>query len=159
MRILITGMSGTGKSTVIVALAARGYAAVDFDSPQWSEIRPMPDGQGGTLDEWVWREDRVGRLLSEDRPDVLFVSGASNQVRFYPRFDQIVLLSAPSEVLTRRLAERTTNSYGKTPEQLAEVLENQRTVEPLLRRRATLELDASQPVIEILERLIALGRA
>jgi dephospho-CoA kinase len=30
-RVLITGMSGTGKSTVIAELAARGYNAADTD--------------------------------------------------------------------------------------------------------------------------------
>ena len=53
-RVLLTGMSGTGKSTVIRELAARGYKAVNGDDG-WSE--EGPDG------DWVWREDRVQRLL------------------------------------------------------------------------------------------------
>ena len=76
---------------------------------------------------------------------------------FYPRFDHIVLLAAPPEVLVERLATRTTNTYGKTPEQLAEVLHNQRTVEPLLRRRATLELDATKPLDDLVEALANLA--
>src|SRR2546430_17741022 len=45
------------------------------------------------------------------------------QVLFYPRFDHIVLLSAPAEVLAERLATRATNPYGKDPAELAETLE------------------------------------
>ena len=35
-RVLLTGMSGTGKSSVIRELAARGFKAIDTDSDEWS---------------------------------------------------------------------------------------------------------------------------
>ena len=64
---------------------------------------------------------------------MLFVQGTTrNQVLFYPRFDHIVLLSAPPEILAERLATRTTNPYGKDSAELAETLHYQQTVEPLL---------------------------
>ena len=59
MRVLVTGMSGTGKSTALVELEKRGYRVVDTDSREWSEWVP------GT-DEWLWREDRMAELLAED---------------------------------------------------------------------------------------------
>ena len=42
-RVLITGMSGTGKSTVIAELAARGYKAVDVDEPEFSVLVSVPE--------------------------------------------------------------------------------------------------------------------
>lgn len=36
-RVLITGMSGSGKSRVIEELIARGYRAHDLDTAEWSE--------------------------------------------------------------------------------------------------------------------------
>jgi len=36
VKILITGMSGTGKSTALRALAARGHRTVDTDTDRWS---------------------------------------------------------------------------------------------------------------------------
>jgi len=50
------------------------------------------------------------------------------------------LLSAPLETLRDRLASRAGNNYGKSPDQLAAVLRYVETVEPLLRRRADLEI-------------------
>ena len=84
------------------------------------------------------------------RPGVLFVHGTTrNQVLFYPRFHHIVLLSAPPEILARRLATRTTNPYGKNPAELAETLQYQQTVEPLLRASATLEVVTTVPVARV----------
>jgi serine kinase of HPr protein (carbohydrate metabolism regulator) len=88
-RVLITGMSGVGKSSLLAELARRGYRTVDTDYGDYH----------GTVDgERLWREDRIAALLAEDGP--LIVSGTTrNQVVFYPHFDHIVLLSAPAEVL------------------------------------------------------------
>src|SRR5579859_950264 len=154
-RVLITGMSGTGKSTLICALAARGYKAVDTDTDEWSEWVNGADelDLSGTTSEpdWVWREDRIQLLMSTEDADVLFVSGCkSNQGKFYAQFDHIVLLSAPVRVLMERLATRTTNPYGKHPDELAQVLTYLRTVEPLLRRDASLEVDTSAPVEQVI---------
>jgi hypothetical protein len=69
-----------------------------------------------------------------------------------------VLLSAPADVLLRRLAGRTTNPYGKTPEQRSLVLRHLEQVEPLLRATCTHEIDATQPVARVVEQLVAIGR-
>lgn len=76
-------MSGTGKSSVIRELAARGYKAVDTDYDGWSELVDVPanSGQPGPPfpggQDWLWREDRLARLLSTEDADVLFISGAA----------------------------------------------------------------------------------
>jgi broad-specificity NMP kinase len=108
---LVTGMSGTGKSTVLAELARRGYRVVDTDDDGWSEDVPLPDGSGV---EHLWREDLMSALLAQDGDETLFVSGCtSNQSSFYDRFDAVMLLTAPTEVLLERLATRTTNPFGK----------------------------------------------
>jgi dephospho-CoA kinase len=152
-RVLLTGMSGTGKSTVIAELAARGYRAVDTDEDGLSELVSVPDDELTGLDpgqDWVWREDRIRALLATDDADVLFLSGcAPNQGTFYPQFDHIVLLTAPADVIVERLATRTTNPYGKRPEEVARVLALQQTVEPMLRRSAGCVVDTSGPLDQV----------
>ena len=157
---LLTGMSGTGKSTMIRLLAGRGYKAVDTDSDEWSEWVTVPGAgsQEGATEErdWVWREERIRRLLATEDAGVLFVGGCkSNQGKFRAQFDHIILLSAPTPVLVERLRTRTTNPYGKRPGELARILGYVQTVEPLLRKSATLEVDTSVPAERVLAQILA----
>ena len=59
-------------------------------------------------------------LLDSDDGRSLFVQGCvRNQSKFYDRFNAVVLLSAPAEVILDRVAYRTTNNYGKTSSERA----------------------------------------
>ncbi len=87
----------------------------------------------------------------------LFVGGgASNQSKFYNRFDAVVLLTAPADVMFDRVGRRTTNDYGKSPLERAMILEDLAVVVPLLREGCTHELDASRPLDEVVADLIAI---
>lgn len=160
-RILITGMSGVGKSSVIARLSALGYKAVDTDYGGYCELVEA-DGStrrafGGET-EWRWREDRIAQLLDSEDADVLFVSGiSSNQSRFYPRFDRIVLLTAPDALMAGRMTTRTNNPYGRDPAEVARQLELKPIVEPLLRRAADAVIDTSATLDEVVARLIAVA--
>jgi shikimate kinase len=146
-RVLITGMSGTGKSSLLEELTARGHRTVDTD---YGDFHETVDG------EWLWREDRINALLSEEGTGLLFVQGTTrNQVNYYDRFDHIVLLSAPAELLVERLTRRTNNPYGKDPSELAETLGYLETVEPLLRESATLEVVTTVPVAQVADIVLA----
>ena len=148
----MTGMSGTGKSSALVELEQRGFAVVDTDRGGWSA---WSDAAGGH----VWCEDRIEELLDREGGPTLYVSGTvSNQGRFYPRFDAIVLLSAPAEVLLRRIATRATNDYGKSREERELILRDLAEVEPLLRATCTHEIDATQPLDAVVAQLVAVGR-
>ena len=68
------------------------------------------------------------------------------------------LLSAPADVMTERLTTRTNNSYGKTPSEAARILEQKETIEPLLRRAATVEVDSSAPIDKVLASIVGLAR-
>jgi shikimate kinase len=150
-RVLITGMSGTGKSSALVALGRLGFQVVDTDEPGWTEWSDREDG-------YVWREDRLRELLTREVGPPLYVSGTvSNQGKFYGLFDAVVLLSAPAEVLLHRIESRNTNPYGKAPEQRKLILRHLAEVEPLLRATCTHEIDGAQPLSIVVEQLAKLG--
>lgn len=150
-RILVTGMSGTGKSAALAELERRGFEVVDTDRGGWTA---WSDDDGG----YVWREDRIAELLDRGRAKSLFVSGTvSNQGRFHDRFDAVVLLHAPAEVVLERIAARTTNDYGKSDEERELVLRHLAEVEPLLRASCTHEIDTAQSLDLVVEQLAAIA--
>lgn len=150
-KILVTGMSGVGKSTALAELRRRGFDVVDTDEPGWTE---WSDDDGG----YLWREDRIAELLARERESTLYVSGTvSNQGRFYPAFDAVVLLSAPAGVLLDRVATRTTNDYGKRAEERELILVQLEEVEPRLRATCTHEIDGARPVEDVVAELVAIG--
>jgi shikimate kinase len=128
-------MSGTGKTTVLDELRRRGHLTLDTDYDGW------------VLDH-KWDEPRMSAFL-RDHGDVFVAGTVENQGSFYDRFDYVVLLSAPLHVLLARVTSRTNNPYGKTSQQQADIQSYVETVEPILRRGASLELDAQRPASEL----------
>ena len=128
-------------------MRAGGRRVVDTDYGDWIVSGPEP----------LWREDRIAALLDEDEDGTLFLSGCvANQGRFYERFDAVVLLSAPADVILERVATRETNDFGKSGDDRERILSDLETVEPLLRRGATSEIDTRAPlddVVDALERI------
>ena len=153
-RIYITGLSGTGKSSVIERLQARGFTAIDTDYDDWCELSIL---EGGT--ERLLREDRLYELLKEPSTSALFISGcSSNQTKFYKFFDHIVLFSASLEVILERVAQRSSNPYGKNETERTEIIWNFEHIQPLLKKNAGIEIDtATTGINEITGILIKLA--
>jgi dephospho-CoA kinase len=150
-------MSGTGKSAALAELARRGHRVVDTDYGGYSEEVPCSDAGSR---EQLWREDRIDALLDGHDDGVLFISGCvSNQGTFYPRFDAVVLLTAPANVILERVAGRETNGFGKTYAERDRILDDLANVEPLLRAGASAEIDARAPLDEVVNALESIADA
>ena len=105
----------------------------------------------------MWREDRISELLSDGDAPVLYVSGTVSTRAASTPFDAVVLLSAPAEVLLPRIDARTTNPYGKAESERELILTHIAEVEPLLRATCTHEIDATQSLDLVVQRLVEIG--
>ncbi len=149
--VLVTGMSAAGKSAALAELARRGHRVVDTDYGGYTQEVPVAGGDGvGHL----WREERIDELLVSHDEGALFVSGTvENQGRFYPRFDAVVLLSAPLDVVLERLAARDSNDFGKSAAERDRILRDIEEFEPLLRAGVSAEIDTRAPLEDVADAL------
>jgi hypothetical protein len=145
VHVLITGMSGTGKSAVVAELRRRGYTAYDADDHGFSE----PSSHGA----WGWRVEAVRDLLSRCEDDLLFFAGCSEEQALF-HFDLRVLLTAPEPVIIERLQTRKSNSYGRGEGEMDRVVADLRGVEPLLRKTADLVIETTVPVRDVADRIV-----
>ncbi|MGE0238899.1 MAG: AAA family ATPase [Parvibaculaceae bacterium] len=159
-RVLITGMSGTGKSAVIAELARRGHLAHDLDTPEfshWIASDPADTLTPARGQDWVWREDRIRALLIGPRDGTLFIAGcAENMGKLFPLIDVVILLSAPLATIMERLKARSPDGYGSAAEERQRVCGLIATIEPLLRRSADHEIDTRRPVAATVDEILRL---
>jgi len=149
--VLVTGMSGVGKSAVLAELARRGHRVVDTDEGDWFDP--------ASPQEPLWRHDSMMELLTGTDDESLFVAGTvANQGRFYHHFSAIVLLHAPLEVMLERISTRDNNDFGKTDVQRQKIIEDTEQVVPLLRAGATVEIDTRRPLTDVADRLEEIAR-
>lgn len=146
MKVLVTGISGVGKSTLVGELRRRGYSAFDVDDDGLSV--PLVDGT------WGWRLADVRALLERYEGRLVFLAGCSEEQAAL-EWDLKVLLTATSEVIIDRLIERSNNPFGKTKAEQTRVLSDMEWVLPLLRESADLEIDTtSQPPAVVADAVI-----
>jgi len=135
MLIWVTGNSGTGKSSVCEVLKLQGRVALDADFAGFnfwanrvtleridSPPKPVPPGW---LTTNTWRIDpgRVAALAARAAETTAFLCGSvENEDEVWSLFDRVVCLVADDQTLKHRLAARTSNSFGKHPEELAAVM-------------------------------------
>lgn len=158
MKIYITGVSGVGKTSVIKALSKTGMHGVDVDElSHWENILSgaTVDWAPGMSDEWrqthVWICD-IAALKKElaSAPNVAVAGNTANQNEFLSFFDKMFVLHCSPETIVSRINSRTDNDYGKHPQERQHILEWQKTYDAKMVARGAIQLDADQPLEQVL---------
>ncbi|WP_261129854.1 AAA family ATPase [Bacillus sp. Marseille-Q3570] len=153
--IFITGLSGTGKSTILAQLSNRGYHTIDTDYNQLS-IEVFNHERLET--EWIWDEDKMKKVVNEHNEGILFVSGTvSNQGKFYPYFNEIIFLSAPLDILLERIRKRTTNEYGKSDSERKEIIDDYEQFGDIIEASSTRTIDTTKDISSIVDEIESLA--
>jgi hypothetical protein len=106
---------------------------------------PVPDGWLAE-DAWMVRPEAVERLAAGLGSRICFLCGDfENKAEVRPFFDRVVCLVVDEVTLRDRLASRTTNLFGRHPEELHAALGWRLAVEDQFRKCGATIVDATQP--------------
>lgn len=140
-RILLTGMSGVGKSTILEMLAAEGIRCVDLDDGWMREI------QGERL---IDPEAAERFIRAHGTEPVVFAGCARNQGILSA--DYTILLTASPETMRMRIAERK-NPFGKDEETWRKIMADKEETEPILKARSDMVINTEQPPEETVKQI------
>jgi dephospho-CoA kinase len=164
--VLVTGISGSGKSAVCDELKRRGFDAHDTDSEGnavWvrratGEVNATPAAPPVRSPEWLaaheWRVvvDTVEALAERAGDQAVFLCGSTaNEEEVWHLFSRVIYLSIDTETLRRRVASRTTNDFGKAEHELAAILAWHSAGEDAYRRFGAVIVDATRPLAQVVD--------
>jgi hypothetical protein len=166
--VLITGMSGAGKSTIAAALARRGLACIDSDNDPLLARSVDPDGN--VLEDspapnfallarqsWAWDPARLDELIRVAGPATLYVcGGADNELKLADRFTQVFLLELDEPTMLARLdAPSRDNGWGRIGDTREYLRRKLPVVQDRLRAFGAIPIDARQPLDQVVDAILA----
>ncbi len=164
MKALVIGRAGSGKTAVALELKRRGLNAFDADEvPElstWIDLangRPTIVDNTGVIDQtkvdWLWDEAILKNLLVSN-DDIFLCGGAGNDLTLGKYFDKIFILDVKAVVQKRRLETRTDNDYGKHPQQITKILEQQTELVRRALDAGATAVDANAPIKKVVDDIL-----
>lgn len=170
--IYITGMSGSGKSTILRELASLGYEThgvdelgyADWVDRKTGEIIPFPeDEQSVTVHDWykkhrwVLSVDRISQLKHQVDTDdkLVFLGGiAEGEENVWQYFDKVFLLKIDEQTINERITNRTDNDFGKAPEEMTEIMSVLHVYQAKCEKLGAIVVDSTKPIKTVVENII-----
>ena len=162
---LIGGTAGTGKTQVCDELKARHFEAYDTDDDalaRWqhnetkfihpkSSVKPhMRTDEFLVAHSWVVPREHVEEMAQQAKDHPIFICGSlANEDELRDLFAKVFALYVDDDILKHRLATRTTNDWGKQPQELAMTLHHHHRIYEKHREMGDIIVDSTQPVAEI----------
>lgn len=165
-RYLVTGVAGTGKTTLEKIFAEMGYETNDIDQgfAHWYDRGTMeivsydPNGGREWLDRFTYRLDLPllkKRLKDKIGTPLIMFGDTGDLYDHFSLFDRVFLLEYPNDELVRHrlLTRGGDHPYGKHPDELAEVLSYYKHFQEKYRAKGAIVIDCSQQLEEIVEKI------
>ena len=166
-KIYITGISGTGKTTIAKKLAEQGFCAISIDevldlcfwiNKQTKEkITIEVELNKDFIDahDWVCDIESLKNLINKQGAELIFVLGiAANQNDFLNLFDEVLLLQCSPETFIARIENRTDNDFGKDKTAQETILNSYQAFEKEMLERGATPINVEGSIDEVVEKIL-----
>lgn len=160
--ILITGITGSGKSSLCSELRKRGYKAYDIENIHgfFNMVHKKTGKIADKYDkdnlewvkqyDWICNKDKLQELVHKNTNGIVFYCGTgSNLDELLFLFDKIFLLKVSPKILRERLSTRKSNDFGRTSEVQDWILEWQDWWENHMCEKGAIIIDANRDIKEV----------
>lgn len=166
-KILITGISGSGKSTIAEKLRQAGKNVVDMDDElcemYYKDSKELVQTEFENHDlawvksvEWKCDTQKLQALLQRDR-EVYCCGSADNIQEILSLFHVIILLQIDEETFRNRLTHRTNNNWGQTKEIQDWLLAQKKQYEEIVIQKGAVPINAHQDPDVIISNIVKIS--
>lgn len=168
MKILITGIAGTGKSTIVKALNERGVVAIDLHDVSglffWQDKKTREKVEYSPIHSHDWFDSverlcdipKLKELLARDENIVMAGTGGDSQAEYLPLFDKVILLQADPAILVHRMQTRINKSgYGKTKAEQDNNIEWQKEFDPELLSLGAVPINTAGKLDDVVDKILS----
>ena len=165
--IYITGIGGSGKSTIRSELEKRGYEAHDVDDgfAGFFHVNTGKKSMSSTMAErtpewrkqhrWIFMEKPLEKLQKRAQKKLIFLCGVTwDDMNYWDMFKKVFALVLDNETLKHRLKTRTTNDWGKLPHEFEETLYWNKTAKEDYKKLGAEIIDATKPVNQVVDEIL-----
>ncbi len=171
-KIYITGVSGTGKTTISKELERRGFYTISIDEVDnlCSWIHQETGKKGGGKDaemslefvdehDWICDVKYLKELLNKDVPIAFVLGMAGNQDDFLFMFDKILLLQCSPKTFIQRIEARTDNNFGKDKKIQQQILKRYKPYNEEMSRKGAVSINTEKLINEVVDEVIKVATA
>jgi broad-specificity NMP kinase len=163
-KIYVTGISGTGKTTIAHELNKKGIKAFSIDEVPglcfWiNKASGIKVDYEAKLDQtfidthvWMCDVEHLKSLLSINE-NVIVLGHAENENDFLNLFDQIILLQCKPETFIRRILEREDNVFGKDETAQKYLLNTYKDFEEGMIKRGAVSVHTDEALDKVIDKI------
>lgn len=173
--IFVTGISGSGKSTVWRELKHRGYEAYDVDEDglaKWqhnetgyihpkSSVKPhQRTPEFLVAHSWNVPRTEVEELASKTKDRNVFLLGAfANQDDVIDLFGKVIALTIDKQTLADRVKNRPDSGFGKSEHEFDAIMDCYDDVYDKYKRLGYITVNSNRPIDEVVDDVVAVSES